>query len=195
MGHLLVALKRKIVVKLNTPICDFGWKAPEFSLKDADGKSFIMSEHLGKNGLLIAFICNHCPYVKAIADRLAMDADKLMAEGVNVLAIMSNDYFSYPEDSPENMKLFAKKHNFAFPYLLDDDQIVARSFGAVCTPDFFGFNKIGELQYRGRIDNLGMGVSSNRDPELLVAMLQIANTGNGPKEQVASIGCSIKWKK
>lgn len=182
------------MAKLNTPVCDFGWKAPEFSLKDVDGKSFIMSEHLGKKGLLIAFICNHCPYVKAIADRLAMDADKLMAEGINVLAIMSNDYVSYPEDSPENMKLFAKKHNFAFPYLLDADQIVARSFGAVCTPDFFGFNKFGELQYRGRIDNLGMGVSSNREPELLEAMLQIANTGNGPKEQVASIGCSIKWK-
>lgn len=178
---------------VSTPICDFGWKAPDFTLKDPDGKSFTMSQHVGDNGLLIAFICNHCPYVQAIIDRLADDSRVLQAEGVNVLAVMSNDYSSYPDDSPANMKVFATKHSLPFPYLVDEDQSVARAYGAVCTPDFFGLNKNGELQYRGRIDDARMGDPSNRKPELLIAMRQIAQTGNGPREQIASMGCSIKW--
>ena len=179
---------------LNTPICDFGWKAPDFTLKDPDGASFTMSEHLGDKGLLLMFICNHCPYVQAIAERLSADARTLMTEGINVVAVMSNDYRYVQADSPANMKRFAAQHNFAFPYLVDEGQAVGRAYGAVCTPDFFGFNKSGELQYRGRLDDAHMGASSNRKPELLLAMRQIAQTGHGPTEQVASIGCSIKWE-
>lgn len=178
---------------LDTPLCDFGWKGPNFTLKDPDGNSFTMSDHLGENGLLIAFICNHCPYVKAIADRLSQDASLLINEGINVLAVMSNDYRSVPSDSPTNMKVFATKHAFPFPYLIDEDQSVGKAYNAVCTPDFFGFNREGELQYRGRIDNVNMGSASERTPELVNAMRLIAQTMKGPKNQQASIGCSIKW--
>lgn len=178
---------------LDTPLCDFGWKAPDFTLKDPDGTSFKMSDHLGNKGLLIAFICNHCPYVIAVADRLAADASTLQDEGVNVLAVMSNDYRSYSADSPANMKKFAKEHEFPFPYLVDEDQSVGKAYGAICTPDFFGLNADGELQYRGRLDDARMGDATNRTPELLSAMRQIAETGNGPKEQLPSMGCSIKW--
>ena len=178
---------------LHTPICDFGWKAPDFTLKDAYGESFSMRECVGEKGLLIVFICNHCPYVIAIAERLAEDAKLLMDEGINVLAIMSNDYRLYAEDSPENMKKFAKEHNFAFPYLIDEDQSVGKEYTAVCTPDFFGFNSKAELQYRGRLDDAAMDDPSNRSTELLNAMRMIAQTGNGPKEQIPSMGCSIKW--
>lgn len=179
---------------LDTPICDFGWKAPDFTLPDANGKMFTMSEHLGDNGLLIAFICNHCPYVKAIADRLAADTDFLMSQGINVLAVMSNDFANYPSDSPENMKLFSSKHHFLFPYLVDEQQIVAKAYDAVCTPDFFGLNKHGELQYRGRLDDARMDDATLRIPELMNAMTLIAETGSGPAEQTPSMGCSIKWK-
>ena len=179
---------------LDTPICDFGWKAPDFTLKDAYGKSFTMSDHLGEKGLIVLFICNHCPYVIAIAQRLAQDSKLLMDEGINVLAIMSNDYEAYEEDSPENMKKFAQEHNFSFPYLIDEDQSVGKVYGAVCTPDFFGFNNKGELQYRGRFDSVGMDDSSDRVPELLNAMRIIAETAHGPKDQTPSMGCSIKWK-
>ena len=179
---------------LDTPICEFGWKAPDFTLKDADGKSFTMSDHLGDKGLLIAFICNHCPFVQRIGDRLAADTKLLMAEGINVLAVMSNDYANVEADSPQNMKKFAKRFDFTFPYLVDEDQSVGRQYGAVCTPDFFGFNSRGELQYRGRLDDARMGEASNRVPELINAMRLIAETGNGPKEQVPSMGCSIKWR-
>ncbi|MEP2706626.1 MAG: thioredoxin family protein [Roseibium sp.] len=178
---------------LDTPLCDFGWKAPDFTLKDPDGASFKMSDHLGNKGLLIAFICNHCPYVIAVADRLAADASTLQDEGVNVLAVMSNDYRSYSADSPANMKKFAKEYSFPFPYLVDEDQSVGKAYGAICTPDFFGLNTDGELQYRGRLDDARMGDATNRTPELLSAMRQIAETGNGPKEQLPSMGCSIKW--
>ncbi|MEP3431415.1 MAG: thioredoxin family protein [Roseibium sp.] len=178
---------------LDTPLCDFGWKAPDFTLKDPDGASFKMSDHLGNKGLLIAFICNHCPYVIAVADRLAADASTLQDEGVNVLAVMSNDYRSYSADSPANMKKFAKEYSFPFPYLVDEDQSVGKAYGAICTPDFFGLNADGELQYRGRLDDARMGDATNRTPELLSAMRQIAETGNGPKEQLPSMGCSIKW--
>ncbi|MEL7153732.1 MAG: thioredoxin family protein [Pseudomonadota bacterium] len=179
---------------LDTPICDFGWKAPDFILSDPDGQSFTMSEHLGDKGLLIAFICNHCPYVVAIAERLASDAKELMAEGINVLAIMSNDYSRVTTDSPENMKRFAAKYGFAFPYLVDEDQSVARAYDAVCTPDFFGLNAKGELQYRGRIDDAKMGDPSGRTRELVDAMRMIAKTDEGPRQQQASMGCSIKWR-
>jgi peroxiredoxin len=178
---------------LEPPICAFGWKAPDFTLFDPDGKSFSMSTHLGDKGLLIMFICNHCPYVQAIAERLSADTRMLMLEGINVLAVMSNDYRYVPADSPDNMRRFASQHNFAFPYLIDEDQAVGQAYGAVCTPDFFGFNSKGELQYRGRLDNARMGDATNRKPELVNAMRQIAATGNGPKQQTASIGCSIKW--
>ena len=179
---------------LDTPLCDFGWMAPDFTLRDPDGARFTMSEHLGDKGLLIAFICNHCPYVKAIADRLAEDGKALQEAGVGVLAVMSNDYADYAEDSPENMKRFAAQHSFSFPYLVDETQEVGKAWGAVCTPDFFGLNAKGELQYRGRLDNLRMAEGGTRVPELLNAMLQIAETGEGPRDQTASAGCSIKWR-
>ena len=179
---------------LDTPLCDFGWKAPDFTLNDPDGRSFTMSEHLGDKGLLIAFICNHCPYVHAIAERFASDTSELIVEGINVLAVMSNDYESYTDDSPENMKLFASQHGFEFPYLVDETQAVGKSFGAVCTPDFFGLNASGELQYRGRLDDARMGDPANRTRELVDAMRMIAETGQGPEAQMPSMGCSIKWR-
>lgn len=179
---------------LDTPICDFGWQAPDFTLKDPNGNRFSLRDQLGDKGLLIAFICNHCPYVKAIGQRLAADTAELMAAGINVLAIMSNDYRDYPADSPENMLKFAAQYGFKFPYLVDEDQSVGKAYGAVCTPDFFGFNKEGGLQYRGRLDDARMGDGAGRTRELVNAMLQIAETGQGPQEQTPSMGCSIKWR-
>ena len=179
---------------LDTPLCNFGWKAPDFTLQDPNGNSVTLSQQLGAPGLLVMFICNHCPYVKAITKRLAQDTRTLMDEGIKVIAVMSNDYQIRPEDAPANMKRFAAQHGFAFPYLVDEDQSVGRAYGAVCTPDFFGFNKDGELQYRGRLDDARMGEAATRTPELLNAMRQIAQTGQGPREQFASIGCSIKWR-
>lgn len=179
---------------LDTPICNFGWQAPNFTLADPDGNSYTMRDHLGDKGLLIMFICNHCPYVKRIADRLAQDTAELMAEGINVLAIMSNDYHHYTADSPQAMKQFAAQSNFTFPYLVDETQEVARQYDAICTPDFFGFNSQGELQYRGRLDDAKMNDASERVPELVNAMRMIAATGNGPVEQQPSMGCSIKWR-
>lgn len=178
---------------LDTHICDFGWKAPDFTLKDPDGRSFTMSEQVGENGLLIAFICNHCPYVQAIAERFADDVRELQTQGINTLAIMSNDYRQVPFDSPPHMKAFAAQHRFSFPYLVDEDQSVARVFDAVCTPDFFGFNAHGELHYRGRLDDRAMGHPAGRTKELVIAMKQIAETGQGPAKQMPSVGCSIKW--
>ena len=178
---------------LNTPLCDFGQKAPDFSLKDPDGVVHTLAGSLGPKGLLVAFLCNHCPYVKAIGDRLAEDTAQLMAEGIPVVAIMSNDYRRVPADSPPHMKKFAAQYGFSFPYLVDEDQSVGRAYGAVCTPDFFGFNKDAELQYRGRLDDARMGDPAGRTAELLDAMRLIAETGAGPREQNASMGCSIKW--
>ena len=178
---------------LDTPVADIGWKAAPFTLKDPDGNTYSLDDLKGENGTLVAFICNHCPYVQAIIDRFVADANVLKSEGINVVAISSNDYRYVPADSPPMMKSFAKRHNFSFPYLVDEDQSVGRSYGAVCTPDFFGFNADGELQYRGRLDDARMGDASNRTPELLNAMRQIAETGKGPAEQIPSIGCSIKW--
>ena len=178
---------------LDTPVCDFGWKAPEFTLSDPAGTNFTMSEQLGDNGLLIMFLCNHCPYVQAIAERLAEDTNTLMAQGINVLAVMSNDYRYVPVDGPDYMPRFAAKFGWKFPYLVDDGQLVGKAYGAVCTPDFFGFNKAGELQYRGRLDDARMDNPTQRNRELVRAMEQIAATGEGPQQQVPSMGCSIKW--
>lgn len=180
---------------LDTPICDFGWQAPAFSLKDPNGTAYSLQEALDDaDALLIAFICNHCPYVKAIADRLSEDAALLKSHKIAVLAINSNDYERYPEDAPDKMLDFSSQHGFSFPYLVDEDQSVGRAYGAICTPDFFGLNKQGQLQYRGRLDDARMEVGAARTPELVNAMLQIAQTGKGPLEQIASMGCSIKWR-
>jgi len=178
----------------DTPVGNLGWAAPEFTLNDVDGVAHSTAELQNHKGFLVAFICNHCPYVKAIADRLATDAETLIAEGIGVVAIMSNDYHTYPDDAPDQMKRFSDQHNFPFPYLVDEDQSVARAYTAVCTPDFFGFNADGLLQYRGRLDDAAMGDASNRTAELREAMRAIAATGRGPNQQSASIGCSIKWR-
>ena len=179
---------------LNTPLCDFGKKAPNFDLSSFDNKSYSRDKVVGAKGVLIAFICNHCPYVKAIISNFVADAQKLRPLGIQTVAIMSNDYISYPSDSPEKMRQFATQHNFGFPYLIDETQSVAKAYGAVCTPDFFGFNANLELQYRGRLDNLTIEKIGPRTPELFEAMANIANTGSGPENQIASMGCSIKWK-
>jgi peroxiredoxin len=179
---------------LDTPAAELGFKVVPFVLKDPDGNSYSLDELKGENGTLIAFICNHCPYVKAIVDRLVADAKSLENEGINVVAINSNDYSYVPADSPPLMKQFAARHDFGFPYLIDEDQSVAKAYGAVCTPDFFGFNADGALQYRGRIDSAGMDSAEHRTPELLNAMRLIAQTGQGPADQTPSIGCSIKWR-
>ena len=180
---------------LDTPLCDFGWKAPDFKLVDPDGKSYALADVMGEKGLLVAFICNHCPYVKAIISRLVADAKTLQAESIGVVAIMSNDYQNVSADSPVNMKQFATQNGFTFPYLIDETQNTAKAYGAVCTPDFFGFNADAGLQYRGRLDDIGMNEAvDNRNAELLNAMRQIAETGNGPQTQTPSMGCSIKWR-
>ena len=179
----------------HTPVCDFGWKGPSFSLTGIDGKIHSLEELKGPKGTLVAFICNHCPYVKAVIDRLVRDASALKSLGVNMIAICSNDASTHPDDSFDNMKRFAEEHGFPFPYLHDATQDVARAYDAVCTPDFFGFNADLELQYRGRLDEGGRepaGPDVRR--ELFEAMKQIAETGQGPRDQKRSIGCSIKWK-
>lgn len=177
------------------PICDFGWKAPDFDLPDTQGKRHTRNSLLGPKGLLVMFICNHCPYVKAVIDRICRDARELQALGIGVAAIMSNDPADYPEDSPANMKLLAEKLNFPFPYLLDETQVIAKAYGAVCTPDFFGFNRDLELQYRGRLDASGRAPAApDARRELLEAMRLVAATDHGPAEQTSSMGCSIKWR-
>ena len=180
---------------LDTPKVTLDWKAQPFTLPDPDGLAHSLDEMRGPNGFLIAFICNHCPYVGAIAERLSDDARTLVNEGISVIAINANDATLVPADSPENMTLFAKQYGFDFPYLVDEDQSVAKTYDAVCTPDFFGFNNEGQLKYRGRLDDARMKNADNRNPELLNAMRQIANTGVGPETQHASMGCSIKWRK
>ena len=178
---------------LDTPICDFGRPMPGFALRDPEGREHRMADHLGEKGLLVAFLCNHCPYVKAVADRLAADTAELMDEGIGVLAVMSNDYRDYPADSPPEMARMAARHGWRFPYLVDEDQSVGKAWGAVCTPDFFGLNAKGELQYRGRLDDARMNDAPDRRRELVEAMRMIAETGEGPREQSPSMGCSIKW--
>lgn len=176
------------------PTCDFGWPAPAFSLLTPDGARHGRDSLRGPKGLLLAFICNHCPYVRALVDRLAADIETLAGLGIGTGLIMSNDYAAYPADSPAEMARFAAAHGLTAPYLVDEDQSVARAFGAACTPDFFGFNAAGALQYRGRLDNIGLNDDpAGRVPELLDAMRQVADTGRGPEAQTPAIGCSIKW--
>ena len=176
------------------PICDFGWKARAFELPATDGKIYSLSDIRGPKGTVIAFICNHCPYVKSAIDRLVRDAKDLQAAGIGVAAICANDAVEYPDDSFANMKKFAEKHGFTFPYLQDETQAVARAYDAVCTPDFFGFNGKDELQYRGRLDASRAQTAPDARRDLYEAMMMVAKTGKGPQEQVASMGCSIKWK-
>lgn len=178
-----------------TPICDFGWKAPDFSLPATDGRRYSLADVSGPKGTLVMFICNHCPYVKAVAERMAADAKRLQDIGIGVIAIMSNDPEYNAEDSFDNMKLFAAEHGFTFPYVIDETQDIARAYDAACTPDFFGFNADLELQYRGRLDESGRNPAPpDARRELLDAMTQVAETGQGPAEQTASMGCSIKWR-
>lgn len=177
------------------PICDFGWKAPDFSLPATDGRTYSLADVAGPKGTLILFICNHCPYVKSIAGKIVRDAADLQALGVGVAAICANDAAAYHEDSFDNMKAFAARHGFPFPYLHDENQSVARAYDAVCTPDFFGFDADFGLQYRGRLDAAGSRPGLDDLPrELYEAMKLVAETGHGPKDQTASMGCSIKWK-
>lgn len=177
------------------PICDFGWKAPNFHLPATDGRVLSLEELHGSKGTLIVFICNHCPYVKAVIDRLVRDAKALEAFGIRTAAISSNDAGQYPDDSFDNMKRFAEAHHFSFPYLYDEMQTVAKAYGAVCTPDFFGFDKDFGLQYRGRLDASRKDVApAGARRELFEAMKAVAETGRGPREQTPSMGCSIKWK-
>lgn len=183
------------MVALNPPVCDFGQAAINFKLPDADGKYHTLASCRGPNGLLVMFICNHCPYVKAIIDRLIRDCRELTNLGIGSVAIMSNDATVNPEDSPKMMRDWASALNFPFPYLIDDSQQIARAYGAVCTPDFFGYNAQLELQYHGRLNASGRNPGPPDAPrELFMAMEQIAASGQGPAQQVASIGCSIKWK-
>ena len=179
-----------------TPICDFGKKADDFRLKSTENKIVSLNEIKGEKGTFIMFICNHCPYVKAIIKDLVEDTNDLIKFGINSVAIMSNDTKNYPEDSFENMKLFAKENNFNFPYLIDETQEIAKKYGAVCTPDFFGYNNKRELQYRGRIRELKeLKPVSLGNSELWGAMKTISETQKGPKEQLPSMGCNIKWIK
>lgn len=183
------------MVSLTTPICDFGRPAPDFLLPATDGRHYSLAELRGTSGLLVMFICNHCPYVKAIRDRLVATCRELETYGIKSVAISSNDPSHYPEDDFEHMKAYARAYQFNFPYLFDESQQVAQAYGAVCTPDFFGYNADLTLQYRGRLD------ASGRQPappdarrELFEAMKQIAMLGTGPQTQLPSVGCSIKWR-
>lgn len=183
------------MVSLQTPVCDFGIRAEDFSLPGVDQRQWTRNECAGERGLLVMFISNHCPYVKAIRRKLVRDTKELMTLGVNSVAIMPNDTVAYPEDSFINMAQVSSEFDFPFPYLLDETQDVARAYGAVCTPDFFGYNDALELQYRGRFD--AAGPKSDDDTqvrELFEAMKQVAETGRGPEQQIPSIGCSIKWR-
>lgn len=177
------------------PICDFGWPAPDFRLPSTDGRTLSFADIAGPKGTLVMFICNHCPYVQSVIDRIIRDARDLQALGIGVVAISSNDVETYPEDSFENMAALAERLSFPFPYLYDESQATARAYDAVCTPDFFGFDKDGGLQYRGRLDasRKEAGPADLRR-DLYEAMKQVAETGRGPEEQIPSMGCSIKWR-
>jgi peroxiredoxin len=179
---------------IKTPICDFGQAAKSFELKSTNSEIIKLKDIKGENGTLVMFICNHCPYVKAIIKDIVEDCKNLEKFGIKAIAISSNDTINYPEDSFENMIEFSKEHNFTFPYLFDETQNVAKSYNAVCTPDFFGFNGNLQLQYRGRIKELkNLKPVRVDESDLFKAMKQISETGKGPKEQIPSLGCSIKW--
>ena len=180
---------------IQTPICDFGQKAHHFELKSTDNKILSLEDIKGENGTLIMFICNHCPYVKAITEDIVKDCNELKKIGINSVAICANDPVNYPEDSFENMIKFSEQNQFSFPYLIDETQEIAKTYDAVCTPDFFGYNKNLELQYRGRMRELKNLVPvRSGESDLLKAMKQIAETGKGPENQIPSAGCGIKWK-
>jgi peroxiredoxin len=183
------------MVAMETPVCDFGWPAPDFALKGTDGRTYRLKDVAGDKGTLVVFMCNHCPYVKAVLDRIVRDAAELRDYGVNTVAIMPNDTAAYPDDSFENMRALAEEKAFPFPYLIDETQETARAYNAVCTPDFYGFDADLGLQYRGRLDESRKQTApegARRD--LFEAMKQVAETGRGPAEQIPSIGCSIKWR-
>jgi peroxiredoxin len=179
---------------METPICDFGWRAVDFALPGVDGRTHSLLDVAGPNGLLVMFICNHCPYVKAVIDRIVRDVAELRTLGIGAVAIMSNDPAEYPEDSFDNMRLLSERLAFPMPYLLDATQDVAKAYGAVCTPDFFGFNRNLELQYRGRLDaSRKEAAPAGVRRDLFEAMRQVAETQCGPADQIPSMGCSIKW--
>ena len=181
----------------HTPAPAFGAKPHDFALPGVDGKTWTLKDVTGRQGTLVMFICNHCPFVKAIAPRLAADMKVLQQNGIGVIAIMPNDVTTHPDDSFENMVKFSKQHGFTFPYVIDETQAVARAYGAVCTPDYFGYNAAGELQYRGRLDevNPSKPATAETKKELLEGMLLVAKTGKGPAAQTPSMGCNIKWQK
>lgn len=180
---------------MTTPVCDFGWQALDFDLPATDGRRYTLADCRGERGLLVMFICNHCPYVQAVLDRILRDCRELQTLGVGSVAICANDAQEYPEDSFENMARLARARAFPFPYLHDESQQVARAWGAQCTPDFFGLNAQLQLQYRGRLDASGREAAAPDAPrELFAAMCQIAETGQGPREQMLGMGCSIKWR-
>lgn len=183
------------MVSTQTPLCDFGAPAPDFALPGVDGWVWTRDQCAGPRGLLVMFICNHCPYVQAIRDRLVRDVRELTALGIGCVAISANDATDYPEDSFENMQRVASEWGFTFPYLYDESQAIARAYGAVCTPDFFGYNGQFGLQYRGRLDaSRKEAAPPDVRRDLFEAMRQVAESGEGPAEQIPSIGCSIKWK-
>jgi peroxiredoxin len=194
-AQFILKIRTLHMVSTETPVCDFGTPAIDFSLPGVDGKAWSLQDCRGENGLLVMFICNHCPYVKAIRERIVRDARELLQYGINSVAIMSNDPSQYEEDSLENMQRIAAEFDFPFPYLMDETQEVAKAYGAVCTPDFFGYNAELKLQYRGRLDASRKETAPDdvrRD--LFEAMVQVGKTGQGPAEQIPSMGCSIKWK-
>lgn len=180
---------------VSPPVCDFGRPAPDFTLPGTDRRLWSLHDIAGPRGTLVMFICNHCPYVQSILDRIIRDAEALVKTGIGVVAISANDAVAYPEDSFKNMVRLARDRALPFPYLHDETQAVAKAYGAACTPDFFGYNAAGELQYRGRLDASGRQAgAADARRELYEAMCQVAETGRGPAEQIPSMGCSIKWK-
>lgn len=182
------------MVRTETPIAELGQSAPAFSLPGVDGNTWTLETARGTTGLLVMFICNHCPYVKTVRDKMIRDAHDLQSLGVGVIAINSNDPADYPEDSFENMKRVAREFGYPFPYVFDETQEVAKAYGAVCTPDFFGYDKDLKLRYRGRLDASGRGADPKARRELFEAMKQVVQTGQAPREQIPSVGCSIKWR-
>jgi len=183
------------MVSTNTPAGALDMIAPDFDLPGVDGRRHTLSSVRGRDGTVVMFICNHCPYVKAVIDKIVRDTNELAAHGIGAIAISSNDPADYPDDSFENMKAFAAQHRLAIPYVFDETQAVAKAYGAVCTPDFFGFDRELKLAYRGRLDASGRSPDPSAPRELFPAMLEIARTGKGPATQHASIGCSIKWRR
>ena len=182
------------MARTETPVCEFDTPALDFSLPGVDGKLWTLAQARGDKGLLVMFICNHCPYVQAVLDRIVRDTAELQQYGINAIAIMSNDPAEYPEDSFDNMQRIARDRRFPFPYVLDASQEIAQAYGAVCTPDFFGYNADLLLQYRGRLDESRKEAAPNARRDLFEAMKQIALTGKGPRQQIPSMGCSIKWR-